>query len=191
MSILISPSHTVDDFNDTWTVDEKIEIFIDRVKGWQLDVAQEMIEKDISNREVALLHLLMSYFEMIAKYRDGYVGKRKSKDYFKRGLREVYPALEPEAEIFMDSLYSNVRCGLFHVGRTGSNVIIQDAAPGSIGYNSDHDFVMISPSILVEDLQIHFNTYAKELRDPDAVQFRKNFEARFDADNQWPKMVSS
>ena len=50
---------------------------------------------------------------------------------------------------------------------------------------------MISPSILVEDLQIHFNTYAKELLDPDAVQFRNNFEARFDADNQWPKMVSS
>jgi hypothetical protein len=191
MSIFISPKHTADEFKGDWTIDNKIEVFIARVEGWQLGVAREMIEKNISNREVALLNLLMSYFEMISKYREGYVGKGKSKYYFKKGLREVFPDLEPEAEPFMDSLYSNVRCGLFHIGRTGSNVILNDSAPGSIGYNSEHGFIMISPSILVEDLQIHFNVYSKELLDPKAIEFRTNFELRFDVDNQWPRLASS
>jgi hypothetical protein len=43
--------------------------------------------------EYAVLDILMSYFEMIAKYREGYLRTNKSRIYFKKGVRFVYPEL--------------------------------------------------------------------------------------------------
>jgi hypothetical protein len=33
MAISISPHHTAEQFQDHWTLDDKIEVFIDRVEG--------------------------------------------------------------------------------------------------------------------------------------------------------------
>jgi hypothetical protein len=46
----ISPKHKYEDFKHGWTLNDKIEVFIARVEGWQLGVAKEMIDKGISNR---------------------------------------------------------------------------------------------------------------------------------------------
>ena len=184
MPTAISPKHTAEEFAEGWALDDKIEVFIARVEGWQLDVVGEMEEKDISNREVAILILLIGFFEMIAKYCDGYLGIGKSQFYFKVGLQQVFPDISSREQGFMKSLYSDVRCGLFHVGRPGSNVIIQNSAPGSIGYNDEHDMVMISPLILYNDISIFFNGFSKALRDTQNIKLRQNFEKRFDHDNR-------
>jgi hypothetical protein len=190
MPVALSPRHTDLDFKDGWTIDDKIEVFLARVEGWQLRVALEMIQRDISNREIALLHLVTSYFEMIAKYRDGFVGDRASRRFFKVGLRFVFPAIEPDAEAMMDSLYSSLRNGLYHVGRPRANVILRDGVGGSIGYNGEHDVFMISPTQLVHDLLIHFSIFADALRNPANADLRSRFERRFDADNEWPGETS-
>ena len=183
MPFAISPRHSSDDFHGTLTLDSKVEVFIARVEGWQLGVAKEMIQKKVPNRAFALLHMLTSYFEMIAKYHAGFVGQRRSREHFKDGVRLVFPAIEPEAEAFFNSLYDSVRNGLYHTGMTASNVILADNLPGSVGYNSQHDMIMVSPDQLAEDLSIPFATFAAALRDPSNAQLRSNFENRFDSDN--------
>ncbi|MFA9406905.1 MAG: hypothetical protein ACERKX_13930 [Anaerolineales bacterium] len=186
MPTFISPIHTAEEFQDHWNLDDKIEIFIARVEGWQLDVALELLQKDVSNCDVAVLMILLGFFEMIGKYSHGYLGTRDSEKYFKLCLLQVFPKIPARDQKLLKTLYSDVRCGLFHITRPGSNVIIQRSAPGSIGYNEEHGLLMISPSILANDLKIFFSAFAEALRDPGNTSLRENFEKRFDLDNNSP-----
>ena len=180
MIFSLSPRHTSEDFKGGWTLDDKIEVFIARIEGWQLGVAQEMVDKKIAHRELALLHILFSYFEMIGKYQDGYLEERKSRYYFREGVRATFPEVEPEDEKFLENLYTSVRNGLFHAGMPRSNVILSSEAPGSLGHKIGTNFLVINPDMLVQDLQMRFSEYASQLRDKTNVELRSKFEARFD-----------
>jgi hypothetical protein len=146
----------------------------------------EIISRGIPDRAFALLVIVTSYFEMIGKYSDGYVGEGKSGLYFKRGLRLVFRnLLLPDSEDLLDALCNRVRDGLYHIGMTKPRVILVDAeaVPGSIGYNAAQDLIAVAPDTLVDDLRIDFSTFAHRLRDPSNIGLRANFEARFDYDN--------
>ena len=184
MKFHISPRYTSDDFRDHWSLDDKIEVFIDRVEGWQLGVAKEIIKRDIPGRDVALLHIIASFFEMISKYNSGFVGEGKSKEHFRKGVRLVFPEIEPKAEAFIDALYNGVRNGLYHIGRPAPNVIIETDLPGSIGFNAQDNLIILSPDQFVEDIYICFEAYARALRNPSNSRLRSDFEKRFDSDNK-------
>lgn len=172
---------------------DKIELFIDRVENWHLGVAREMIRSDLPNRDFAILMLIMNYFEMIAKYRDGYVqqdkGRRKgegrSAHYFKEGLKDVFPDMAlPEDEAVAVAIYESVRNGLYHAGGTRSNVVIAEDAPNTVGYNTQTGQLAIVPDRLVWEVERHFQAYAQKLRSAGNAKLRANFEARFDVDNE-------
>ena len=184
MTYHISPRYTVDDFSKHWTLEDKIGVFIDRIEGWYLGVANEIIKRDIPGRDLALLHLVASFFEMISKYNSGFLGEGKSKEHFRKGVRLVFPEIEPEVEGFIDALYKGVRNGLYHIGRPGPNVIIDKNLPGSVGYNAQDNMIMVSPDQLVGDISIRFTAYAQALRNPKNIELRSNFEKRFDSDNK-------
>jgi hypothetical protein len=184
MTYSISPIHTTDDFKGHWTLADKIEVFVARVEGWHLGVAKEIIKRDIPSRDLARLHIVTSFFEMISYYTSGIVRERKSKEHFQRGVRLIFPEIKPEAKAFLDSLYKYVRNGLYHIGRPAPNVIIAKDLPVSVGYNSQDDLIMVNPDQLVEDVLIAFAAYARDLRNPENKQLRSNFEKRFDSDNR-------
>lgn len=127
-----------------------------------------------------------SYFEMIGRYTDGYVGRDRSGYYFKYGLKLVFLNMAlPEGEELLDAFCDRIRNGLYHVGMTKPRVLLVDAeaAPGSIGYNPAEDLIAIAPDTLVNDLKIHFATVAKELGEKANTSLREKFGARFDYDN--------
>lgn len=66
---------------------------------------------------------------------------------------------------------------------TKINVMLRDHIPSSIGFHSERRILAISPDRLVQDLDIRFRDYIAELRDPNNVRLRGNFEKRFDYDN--------
>lgn len=179
----ISPRHTSADFEGHWTIDDKIEVFVDRVQGWQLGVATEMIRRQIPERALALLHIVTSFFEMLSKYYSGSLERRGSKSHFQQGIRLAFPAVAPEEQRFLDSLYDHVRCGLYHIGSPSPKVMIATDTPGSLGYHQEADLIVVNPDMLVNDLCICFDSYAQTLRDPNRTQLRRNFERRFDFDN--------
>ncbi len=115
------------------------------------------------------------------------IHRRKSSGYyFKKGILEVFPAIQqvlPTSEDLPAAFYEGVRNGLYHVGMTKVNIMLTDDIPTSLGFDPTTGQMFISPDKLVGDLQAHFAKYASELRNPDNSQLRKNFEARFDADN--------
>lgn len=187
MPFAISPHHNLDDFPDGLKLEDKVEVFIDRIEGWMLGPAKEMITKGLGYRGFALLSIVTSYFEMIAKYADGYADKYKSGHYFRKGLMMVFPKMVlPDAEELLDSYYERVRNGIYHVGMTGPNVLLMDPSPerGSIGFKPTTGSVGIVPDTLVDDLLVHFRWFAGQLRDPNQLTLRTRFERRFDFDNQ-------
>jgi hypothetical protein len=83
----ISEHFTDEQFTPPASLEEKVAIFADRVWGWQLNVADRM--RADAHAGFAILAVVASYFEMIAKYQEGFVGPGASKDHFKKGVQSV------------------------------------------------------------------------------------------------------
>jgi hypothetical protein len=185
MPSAISPHHFAEEFNRPLNLDEKIEIFIDRVQGWQIDPARAMAGKAIPHRGFAQLLIVISIFEMIGKYRSGFLGEGKSAQYFKEGLRWIFPEISANDSAVLDLFYTSIRNGLYHLGITRPNVVFIDTIPGSFGFHEERQALAISPDRFVEDIDIRFQVYARELRDPVNKELRTAFEQRFNDDNMW------
>lgn len=183
----ISPSFTTDDFpNDPLTIEEKLKVFRDRVCGWQLDIARETIEQN-GDSGFAVLHIVTSYFEMIAMYING-PGRMGSSKYFKAGVNAVFPELRTEKKRhvrwFLRSLYKNLRCGLYHQGMTRAGVILTGDLDQPYRFEdlgSGASRIIINPKLLVDRLHDHFNSYIETVEDPANATGRANFQAMFDS----------
>jgi len=187
MVTYISPHYKNSDFPSGISLDQKIDIFSDQVIGWQLDIAQQCVDK-IPNSGFAVLHIIFSYFEMIAKSIDGYNGKNRSREYFKKGFIYVFKDVvkkDPEIndpnilEKVIYSVYDNVRCGLYHIGMTEANVKISLDYKYPIYYIIKLKELQINHSILIKTMLQHFNSYIVQLRDPQNIDLRKNFNRHF------------
>ena len=185
----ITPKHLFSDFTLPLTIEQKITIFFERVDGWQLKIADLLTggvyDKrgnliDISETAYAVLHIVFSFFEMIAKYEEGYTGK-ESTHYFKKGMKSIFPESENYPEL-LNQLYDGVRCGLYHCGQTNSRVFIDSNLEKAIGFTK-HKKVYINPRNLVKDLREYLNDYVQKLRNIKNQQLRNNFQNRFDFDN--------
>ena len=179
----ISPHFQDIDFPSGMSIDQKIEVFADRVKGWQLDMAQLCIDSS-RHAGFAVLHIVVSYFEMIAKFREGYTRTDKSELYFRKGFYLVFPNLinnysKQVSDRFLRKLYKDVRCGLYHQGITGPNIWLSGDYPDAIEFDVNNDAIHINPHKLVPVISRHFQSFIRELRDSRNQELRSNFETRF------------
>ncbi len=189
MNLAISPEHMSNDF--TGAFDQKIDIFVSGVEGWRLGVARAMRDKGVPQCGFAQVAVVASYFEMIAKYRAGFMGKKgdgkgDSEICFNEGVKQVFPGLhkwpQQAQDALLDLMYDRVRCGLYHIGMTGKRVILSWDSPLAIDYNAVEDKAIINPDIVVDVLRNDLRKYENELRDTSNVDLRSNFERRFDLD---------
>jgi hypothetical protein len=90
----VTPRRRLSELPKDITLDLKIDIFKERIEGWKLDIADQLINgiKDEKGNTItegnphsgyAVLDIILSYFEMIAKYQAGYTDW-KSQDSFSR-----------------------------------------------------------------------------------------------------------
>ncbi len=199
MDTWITPSHQVIDFTFPLNLEDKIIVFYEQTYGWQLDIAdkcingrkdehEQVITEGISHSGYAVLNILFSYFEMIAKYKNGFEPDGQSKHYFKIGLYDVFPPLNQYPQWIQDEavsmLYEGVRCGLYHAGITQSEIILTETINTPIALEAPHPKFLkrlyINPYILPKCLKDHLSEYVKQLRDVSNVTLRHNFEKRFD-----------
>ncbi|UJG43593.1 MAG: hypothetical protein K9W46_00075 [Candidatus Heimdallarchaeum endolithica] len=188
-----------------WSLDDKIKLFIDRVKYWQLDIANKVINgfettkglkfTGIPDSGFATLNILFVYFETIGKY--GYRPLGKPKEKFIAGFKAVhndlkwnYATSENELVTIAKKVYEKVRCGVYHVGMTEQDISLTSETknPFEIIWSKDKiKYIIINPHELARDLLKHCDIYEKRLRDSSEEKLRKNFEKGFDLDNE-PKM---
>jgi hypothetical protein len=172
------------------TIDNKIQIFYERITGWQLDIADKVIngirDKDgvltaqIVGSGFAALNIILSYFEMIGKYMDGFCDINKSQEYFVKGVESVFPELCKQSSWLPKKMYFNIRCGLYHHGMTEEDIILKGEGLPPITI-VDGKFLIINPHTMVLELKNHFEYYMKQLKDDNNL--KSNFEKRFDYDN--------
>jgi hypothetical protein len=201
----VTPKRRLRSIPENPTLDEKIDIFSERINGWKIDIADQLINGRVIQNEkgnviiegnphaaYATMDIILSYFEMIAKYQDGYVNTKegKSRVYFKKGFCSVF-AEEVENikeekmrsifEKLLDTLYDGARCGMYHIGLTDSRIFLAGGAAPPIKFDSIGR-ITLNPHTLVKLISIHFNNYIKQLKDPSNTSLRSNFERRFDLD---------
>jgi hypothetical protein len=196
MPFWITWKHTNESFAQPLTFENKVEIFYERFFGWQLNIANTMANsatdaktgeqfKSIPHSDFATLSVCMSYFEMIGKYEAGYIEERDSLDNFKKGLISVFPEIASWEHIkqreFIREFYSRVRCGLYHVAMTGSNVGV--TSDDYCIYMDKHGTIAINPHKLPVRLLQHLQQYRDKLLDISKTNLRNNFERRFNLDN--------
>jgi hypothetical protein len=173
--------------------DEKVTIFRDQILGWQLDIGDACINGGLEvmrHSGFAVLSIVFSYFEMIAKMQEGYRGTRKVRPYFNRGVIDVFPELRCAAPVVRNEvlriLYQSARCGLYHGGLTQRRVSISADYEKPMIYDVHARSVRINPHILVPHLKSHFRNYIKALTSSSEHEgIRVNFERRFDFLQEW------
>jgi hypothetical protein len=183
--VYLGPNLTTDDFpNGLQTIDDKLKVFADRVDGWQLKIARDLIERD-GHAGFAVLHIVTSYIEMIAMYVNG-PGLMGSKKYFEAGAKSVFPELHKEnrrhVRWFLKSLYKNLRCGLYHQGMTRAGILLSGDPRQPYEFHdlgSGASQIVINPKLLVDHLSNHFTSYVSTISNPANMSERARFEAMF------------
>ena len=177
------------------TFEKKVEIFYERTLGWQLHIADLLINGGqplgttdtlvpIRHSGFAVLHICLSYFETIGHYQKGYDGKKA----FKAGVQSVFPQLSTsygaDADELLDRLYSGARCGLYHNSMTVPGLGLGQPTSGeAMEYDPTTKRLAISPERLPRVLEAHLEQFREKLLDPSNLELRKKFEWRFDQDN--------
>jgi len=204
-NIWLSPSYQDTDFPLPHSLETKITLFEDRVLGWQLDIADQIInggqeKSSIRHSGYATLDIVVSYFEMIAKYEAGFTG-RESEKYFKYGVYSVFPEfkhISPSAQtplspvgkgvslidVVLDLMYEGIRCGLYHSGITNGKIFLTGEIETPMAFDLQHQMLIVNPHLLVPKLKAHLQNYVKRLRDTNNADLRAKFEVRYDFDTR-------
>lgn len=184
---MITWKHKLTDFSFPLSIDDKINIYYEQVYGWQLNIADELVNgrNGIPNSDFACLQILLSYFEMISKYRSGFARDGRSKFHFREGIRVVYPNIfsaHSNTDSLLDKLYESARCGLYHIGITKPKFIVYSGSE-AIRYYQTIDTIAINTHVLTKDLKKNLAQYKNELLKGSNTNLRSNFELRFDYDH--------
>lgn len=181
----VSPRLKDTDFADPPRDDEKISVFEDRVDGWHLKAAEEMLRQIESKQPpvmqhaaYALISVVFSYFEMV-----GQIVKRRAGEKagatgdFVRGFKNVFPATSlTDAQV--EIVYDRIRCGMFHNGYTKKGVHIDGGFTEVFEYKNN--VVLLNPHLLVPAIRQHFTGLVALLKDPANTDERTRFLDLFD-----------
>jgi hypothetical protein len=198
MATKITRKHWNTELKKSSPLQKKVEIFAERVQGWQIEVAQE-IKKQIINADgegvmghaaYGLIAVFFSYFEMLGQFLAGKTSDitvrgfstMSPSDAFAEGFKYVYPSTKlVGSEIKL--IYSRIRCGLYHDGFTKKKVLIDGTY--KFGFDVSDGKVRMNPHIVVNDVAASFKKYVKELQStgdlskPKRIAFKKLFDFNY------------
>jgi hypothetical protein len=195
----ITPYHQDMDFRRPLSFGDKVSIFAEQVSGWQLDIADACINGGLDvmrHSGFAVLHIVLSYFEMIAELKDlkPYGGKG-SEGKFNAGVLDVlgrYPSASgSNRDEVLKILYVSARCGLYHEGRIRRRIVLSGEFLEPVVFCSQAQQLGINPHKLVPALKVHLQEYLAALQDPSRTDLRSCFERGFDRMNATDPLVST
>jgi len=173
------------DFSLPLSFEDKLKIFADRVEGWQLLVADDCYRK-IPHGGFGALYIVLSYFEMMGRYKEGNVGDKDAGEWFKKGFEDYATSTgfisAPEYQTVKSALYKGARCGLYHMGMTSKKVYIEGGRAKGFNYDATRQRLIIDPGRLIDEILAHFRAFLEDLKNPGNVKLRRHFEHKFDHD---------
>ena len=182
----LSPSFTSEKLRGADdTIENRIDVYEDRVRGWLLGWAEYLNSVKIDDRQhagFAVLHLSLAYFEAFAIFLRGREPSRgKSAEFFRAGLLEVFPELRDDVhrDSILQILWEDGRSGLFHRGIARKRIRLRDDLERAFRFEADEGEgrVLVCRHSLVWRLLAHFDRYVGRLRNPEEAALRGRFEA--------------
>ena len=172
-----------------------VDVFEDRMKYWFIGPAKLLLGAE--HGEVAAVALTMPYFEGIEIYLSGEDSKGRSREFFMRGFRRVFPGFTgPEYlyERVASGLYESLRCGFAHDAMFRHGIYFSDVRkePFTLTWpkkNGEYDLegqlesAIVNPRSFVEGVERHFQNYVRELKAVGESEIKKKFQAA--ADVKW------
>lgn len=119
----------------------------------------------------AVLAICLPYIEGVQQYREGESSNRKSKVFFKKSFQRIFASCDL-SETFVDVLYEQARCGLFHDGMTRSQVVYDmniDQA-FEIQHNGSENLIHFHPSHLLDCIEKDFIHYIQTLAEDEVAK---------------------
>lgn len=163
------------------TIDEKIDVFEEATRGWQLDIAQKMADT-IQHSGFAVLSVTLSYPERFWQFKNGVSSKGKSAKAFTEAMFDIFNSLQrtdPMHVAALERIYEAVRCGMYHTAGTGSGVLLSHAFQHAFAIDSAGN-IQINPHLVPGEFKRHLADFVMTLRDPANTAERTNFERFFD-----------
>jgi hypothetical protein len=175
----VSPHFTEADKGSTPDNDALIEVFRDRIDGWQLSIAEEMLRQiedsplypAMKHAAYALISVVFSYFEMVGQLVKMPGKKTGATDDFVAGFEDVYPAWKGRTRD-IETVYDRIRCGMFHNGYTKRGVYID--GDYTVTFELKSGIVQLNPHTLVRDLRKHFTALTTRLEIKTNSNLRSN-----------------
>lgn len=153
-------------------------IYDDRVRGWFLECGRRLPHDGF-----IVLMIAVAFFEGNEQYRRGESSDpRRSKEFFVDAFLRTFPSLRGSRAAA--TVYSEVRCGLFHDGMTRSNTRISNEFPDPIAWRDE--MVLISPNRLLDVVVDEHEKYVAALLDPGNADQRGKFRTLWE--QRWPKV---
>lgn len=180
-TVIIAPNFTLADISSPPTLEDKIDVFQRRVIGWQIDIADQLLQK-IEHSGFAALAVLASYPEMMWQYRNGQLSEGKSRQAFREEMTRIYPSFDlndPQHKSALDCIYDEVRCGMYHNGITKKRVALSGSFDSAVNIASDGS-IRVNPHFWPRDFRQHLENYVTQLRDVRNEVLRQRFKMRFD-----------
>lgn len=183
----ISPSFTHEKLESP-SYDDLVDVFEDRTRNWFFLPASKLL--DIPNCEIAAVALLVNYFEGIEIYLTGEDSKNRSPEFFARGFGRVFiiQGQDPEfSRKIPAAIYNQARCGFAHDGMFRNRVFFSRVRPDPIlvtwpikngvpNRSAEVESIVINPPRFYDSIRIHFDSYAKKLREAADAEVRRAFE---------------
>ncbi len=95
----------------------KIEIFRKQLQHWFFDAAETLIENE--DNDFILMMICATYIEAIQQYKIGNSSNNRSGITFSNSLKEIFRI---DSDTTLKSIYSALRCGLFHNSMVNENI---------------------------------------------------------------------
>lgn len=153
--------------------ESRVNVYDDRVRGWQLDIAEAVINGDpkrnlnaIPHSGYAVLHILLSYIEMVGQYLNGQSSDDfGSKKTFIIGFKDVFGPLG-WTDDQIGFLYKRGRCGIYHSATAKRGIVLSGKFPAAINYHKNHEKegIEVNPHLLPKVLTAHHSAYVARLR---------------------------
>jgi hypothetical protein len=155
------------------TFEEKLRIFECSVLGWQLEMAERIVngkgdDKRIVDSGYAVLSILVSYPEMIWQFDRGKSSKHKSQRAFREGMQLIFPKevdlTDKKWEEVLDLVYTSVRCGMYHDARARKNVVLTGDLPAVMSVDLTRKVIQLNPHKLPAQFIRHFHDFVGQIR---------------------------
>jgi hypothetical protein len=182
----VAPGISIADLSDPPTFKEKTWVFERSVLGWQLEIADALINgsKAVAGSGYAVLSIVASYPEMIWQFVNGRESKGCSPVAFREGMALIFPNVDLAETRWRDALdliYDQVRCGLYHDGKARRHVILSHEFAAPIQLSGSPPHIRINPHQLPGAFIFHFQQYISRLRAlGEHSQLGQNFVTFFD-----------